>query len=107
MANTVIQLKFSTATAAPSSLNVAEPAYSYTSNTLFIGTPAGTGSIAIGGKLYTDMLDHTAGTLTLSSAIIVDANSKIDQLKTANLTRFCSRKRSWYGICPILLSSRT
>ena len=54
MANTVIQLKYSTATATPSSLNVAEPAYSYTSNTLFIGTPAGTGSIAIGGKFYID-----------------------------------------------------
>ena len=54
MANTVIQLKFSTATATPTSLNVAEPAYSYTSNTLFIGSPAGTGSIAIGGKFYQD-----------------------------------------------------
>ena len=54
MANTVIQLKFSTVTAAPTSLNVAEPAYSYTSNTLFIGSPTGTGSIAIGGKFYID-----------------------------------------------------
>jgi hypothetical protein len=54
MANTVIQLKHSTVTAAPTSLNVAEPAYSYTSNTLFIGTPAGTGAIAIGGKFYID-----------------------------------------------------
>ena len=54
MANTVIQLKFSTATATPTTLNVAEPAYSYTSNTLFIGSPAGTGSIAIGGKFYLD-----------------------------------------------------
>ncbi len=54
MANTVIQLKFSNITAIPTSLNVAEPAYSYTSNTLFIGSPAGTGSIAIGGKFYLD-----------------------------------------------------
>ena len=54
MANTVIQLKFSTATATPTTLNVAEPAYSYVSNTLFIGSPAGTGSIAIGGKFYLD-----------------------------------------------------
>jgi len=54
MANTVIQLKYSTVTATPSTLNVAEPAYSYTSNTLFIGSPAGTGSIAIGGKFYID-----------------------------------------------------
>ena len=54
MANTVIQLKYSTATAAPASLNVAEPAYSYTSNIAYIGSPAGTGSIAIGGKFYID-----------------------------------------------------
>ena len=54
MANTTIQLKFSNTTAVPTSLNVAEPAYSYTSNTLFIGSPAGTGSIAIGGKFYLD-----------------------------------------------------
>ena len=54
MANTVIQLKYSTVTATPSSLNVAEPAYSYTSNIAYIGSPAGTGSIAIGGKFYID-----------------------------------------------------
>jgi hypothetical protein len=54
MANTTIQLKYSTTTATPTSLNVAEPAYSYSSNTLFIGSPAGTGSIAIGGKFYLD-----------------------------------------------------
>jgi hypothetical protein len=54
MANTTIQLKFSTVTAAPTSLNVGEPAYSYTSNTLFIGSPAGTGAIAIGGKFFLD-----------------------------------------------------
>jgi hypothetical protein len=54
MANTTIQLKYSTATATPTSLNVAEPAYSYSSNTLFIGSPDGTGSLAIGGKFYLD-----------------------------------------------------
>ena len=55
MANTTIQIKFSEVTAAPTSLNVAEPAYSYTSNTLFIGTPDSTGAIAIGGKSYVDL----------------------------------------------------
>ena len=72
MANTVIQLKFSTATATPSLLNVAEPAYSYTSNTLFIGTPAGTGSIAIGGKFF---LDQQAGIFNLVNAAFTAANS--------------------------------
>ena len=54
MANTTIQLKYSLVTANPPSLNIGEPAYSYTSNTLFIGSPAGTGAIAIGGKFYLD-----------------------------------------------------
>ena len=31
------------------------------------------------------MLDHTAGTLTTSSAIVVDADGKIDKLKTGNI----------------------
>jgi hypothetical protein len=58
MANTLIQLKFSTVTAIPPSLNVAEPAYSYTSNTLFIGTPDGLSTINIGGAYYTSQLDN-------------------------------------------------
>ena len=40
----------------------------------------------IGGNLYIAMLDHTAGTLTAGSAIIVDSNSKIDQLLVDNLS---------------------
>ena len=54
MANTTIQLKSSTVTSAPTSLARAEPAYSYASNTFFIGTADGTGAIAIGGKFYID-----------------------------------------------------
>ena len=59
MANTVIQLKFSTGTATPTSLLAGEPAYSYASNTLFIGSPDGTGSIAIGGKFYIDKFENS------------------------------------------------
>jgi hypothetical protein len=84
----VIKIKRSSTTATPTSLNQGELAYSSegTSNKLFIGNP-GTGDVTvIGGKFFTDMLDHTAGTLTASSAIIVDANSKIDQLLVDNIT---------------------
>ena len=52
MANTLIQLKSSTSNAAPIVLDVAEPAYSYVSNTLFIGTAAGNGVLPIGGQFY-------------------------------------------------------
>jgi len=72
MANTTIQLKYSTATATPSRLNTAEPAYSYTSNTMFIGTPDGTGSIAIGGKFY---LDQQAQIFASVNAAFTAANS--------------------------------
>ena len=81
-----IQIKRSTATAAPSSLEQGELAYSDDSKKLFIGKAADGTIITIGGDLFTDMLDHTLGTLTASSAILVDSDSKIDQLKTANLT---------------------
>ena len=81
-----IKIKRSTSTSAPGSLVAGELAYSDASDKLFIGQPSDNAVTAIGGKVYVDMLDHTAGTLTASSAILVDANSKIDQLKTANLT---------------------
>ena len=81
-----IKIKRSTSTSAPGSLVAGELAYSDASDKLFIGQPSDNAVTAIGGKLYVDMLDHTAGALTASSAILVDASSKIDQLKTANLT---------------------
>jgi hypothetical protein len=84
----VIKIKRSSTTATPTTLSQGELAYSSegTSNKLFIGNP-GTGDVTvIGGKYFTDMLDHTAGTLTASSAIIVDSNSKIDILNVDNIT---------------------
>ena len=85
MANT-IQIKRSTSSAAPTSLAAGEIAYSSNSNKFFIGHPDGTtGNVVIGGNLYVNMLDHTAGTLTASSAILVDSNSKVDQLIVDNM----------------------
>jgi hypothetical protein len=82
-----LRIKRSTTAAAPgSNLDVGELAYSSNSDKLFIGNPDGTGNVVIGGELYINMLDQTAGTLTPSSAVLVDGNSKIDQLKTANIT---------------------
>ena len=77
-----IKIKRSTTTATPSSLTAGELAYSDNSDKLFIGAPADNAVTVIGGKVFMDMLDHTAGTLTASSAIVVDANSKIDKLLT-------------------------
>ena len=79
-----IKIKRSTSAAQPSSaLSVGELAYSFNSSKLFIGD--GTSNDIIGGELFTNMLDHTAGTLTANSAIIVGADSKIDNLLVDNL----------------------
>ena len=80
-----IKIKRSTSTSAPGSLGAGELAYSSNSNKLFIGHPSSSAVTAIGGALYVEMLDHSAGTLTASSAVLVDANSKIDQLKSGNM----------------------
>ena len=88
----IIRIKRSSGILAPSSLKTAEMAYAYGTGTqsnqgdrLFIGTgDDGTGQATsitiIGGSYFTDMLDHVQGTLTASSAIVVDADSKIDRL---------------------------
>ena len=94
----IIRIKRSPTSGNPSVLAAGEIAYSALAGTqsnggdrLYVGFGTETGGDAanhyvIGGKYFTDMLDHVTGTLTASSAILVDANSKIDQLKTTNLT---------------------
>lgn len=73
MANTVIQLKWSEVTATPSSLNVAEPAYSNSSNKLYIGL-SDNSVIAIGGKYYTDIVDAATDANTASTLVKRDSN---------------------------------
>jgi hypothetical protein len=55
--NTVIQIRYSTANDRPQSLNVGELAYSYTANTLFIGTASNT-VINIGGYNIANAVDY-------------------------------------------------
>ena len=73
MANTVIQLKWSEVTATPTTLNVAEPAYSNTSGKLFIGL-SDNSVIAIGGKYYTDIVDAATAANTVSTIVKRDAS---------------------------------
>jgi len=83
-----IQIKRTTGTGKPTSVAQGELFYAYGDNgtygkRLAIGNESGGGNTPeiIGGKYFMDMLDHTAGTLTASSAIITDSNSYIDELK--------------------------
>jgi len=94
----VIKTKRSASTGAPTALAQGEMAYSFLGGTqsnggdrLYVGTGTETGGEAanidvIGGKYFADMLDHVTGTLTASSAILVDASSKIDVLNVDNIT---------------------
>jgi len=63
---------------------------------LGIGNAAG-GVDIIGGKYFTDMLDHPGGTVKPSSVIITDANSKIDILKVDDLTLDASQMSNTSG----------
>ena len=74
MANTLIQIKRSTVNSQPSggSLSSAEPAYSYVSNTLFLGTSDGTGVFPIGGFAY---ITKANDSYTISTAAYDKANA--------------------------------
>lgn len=96
--SSIIRIKRSSVSGNPSSLAAGELAYSALTDNgsnggdrLYIGMGAETAGnaanhIVIGGKFFTDRLDHTAGVLTADSAIVVDANSKIDILNVDNIT---------------------
>ena len=86
MASTIL-IKRSTGTTVPSSLEFGELALTVGAGTqvnrgdrVFVGDNNSTVQI-IGGKYFTDMLDHVHGTLTADSAIIVDNNSKVDRFR--------------------------
>ena len=93
----IIRIKRSTTAGDPTTLGNGELAYSAADSgvvaggdRLYVGIGAEISGnaathIVIGGKYFTDMLDHAKGTLTASSAIITDSNSKIDNLKVDNL----------------------
>lgn len=84
MANTLIQLKHSTVTDIPPSLNTAEPAYSFTSNTLFIGLNGAV--INIGGYHYTSQIDSATDSATGSTLVKRDASGNASfNFITANI----------------------
>ena len=81
-----LQIKKSTASTAPSSLENGELAYTHGAGTqgnngkrFFIGDASNNVTV-VGGQYFTDMMDHVHGTLTASSAIIVDGDKRIDDL---------------------------
>ena len=94
----IIRLKRSATSGNPATLAAGEMAYSSLADNgsnggdrLYFGHGTETNGDAanhevIGGKFFTDQLDHAKGTLTANSALIVDASKKINELLVDNLT---------------------
>lgn len=100
---TIIKIKRSSGTSTPN-LGQGEIGYSWGTGTytdaqsatvtsygkMYLGTGTETGGIAanievIGGKYFTDMLDHGHGTLTANSAVLLDSAKKVNEFFVDNL----------------------
>ena len=77
-----LQIKRSTGSTAPGALADGELAYTHGNEKFYIGD--GSTVKVIGGKSFNDKIDHTDGTLTASSAVLVDSNKAIDELLVGN-----------------------
>ena len=88
-----ILIKRSTGSTAPGTITFGELAITTGANgtqgnagdRLFVGDNNGAAQV-IGGRYFMDMLDHVHGTLTASSSVIVDSNSKIDTWNVDDIT---------------------
>ena len=97
MAST-IKIKRSEVSGNPATLGAGELAYSGLTDNgsnggdrLYVGMGTETAGnavnhVVIGGKYFTDKLDHALGVLTASSALLVDSNKKLDELLVDNLS---------------------
>ena len=73
-ANTSIRIKRSSTLSSPASLLSGEVAYSYVSNTIFIGTSDGTGVLNVGGQYYTSQIENATDSATGLSIVRRDAS---------------------------------
>ena len=95
MSNTVIQLKYSSITATPPSLNTGEPAYSFVSGNLFIGNTTNA-VLRIGGKYYTDIIEAATELNTAGQLVKRDASGNFSAgTITAALSGNASTATKW------------
>jgi hypothetical protein len=93
----IVRVKRSEVSGNPSTLGQGELAYSALPDNgvnggdrLYVGMGTETAGnavnhVVIGGKYFTDKLDHTDGVLTPSSALTADSNSKLNNIKVDNI----------------------
>lgn len=94
----IIRIKRSSTAGDPTTLGAGELAYSSLAGTqanggdrLYVGFGTETAGNAanhyiIGGKYFTDLLDHVHGVATASSAVILDSSKKVDEWNVDNIT---------------------
>jgi len=75
MANTHIQILRSYAVTTPTTLKDGELAYSFLSNTMFIGDQS-SDIIKVGGQYYTNVIDSSTSINTPSTIVLRDTNGK-------------------------------
>jgi len=73
ISNTSILIKRSSSTSTPASLQNGELAYSFSSNTIFIGGP-GSSVLKIGGQAYTSQIDAATSSNTVSTLVKRDSS---------------------------------
>jgi len=97
MANNLIQIKRSSTTATPTSLNPGELAYSNTSKVLFIGSTDGATVVPVAGA-------RNPGVLTANQALVANSSSAIDSIIVANLVPTKIYAANGYGAAGDVLS---
>lgn len=70
----LIQIKTSTSNSAPQVLDIGEQAFSYVSNTLFIGTANGDGYLVVGGQAYMDKINSAYNTANTANVGLENIN---------------------------------
>jgi hypothetical protein len=83
--NTGVIVKRSFTTAIPPYLEPGELAYSYVSNTFFIGSPTSDGVLNVGGLFYTQTIDAATSNNTPNTLVKRDASGNIPGLNASNL----------------------
>ncbi len=118
MSNTVIQIKRSNASAAPTngSLATAEPAYSFNSDKLFLGNTNGTGVVEVGGKFYVDMTQisyaqanaaYAQANASANSATVVAAFTQANTARDQGNTAFTQANASYTQANTAFLGANT
>ena len=97
--STEILIKRSLSTGIPGSLKQGELAYSYSSNTIFIGTPDGLGTVNVGGQFYTSQIDNATDSVISNRLVRRDGsgNASFNTIYGSLGTTYSTLTEGQYG----------